>query len=201
MLFRSSSNICPSIGTNVPITFTIPKVQGASSYVWAAQNGTTNIVRVNGIGENDTTVTVTFSSNFTSSSITVYALNTCGASGTRSYFITRANPSQPSLISGPVNVCANIGSTGTDANYFVNAVANVDTYTWSVPTGVTIVSGQGTNSISVRYPQGFTSGTLSVVATNGCGTSSSRTLSVTSYNAATPGQIDVINTEIGRAHV
>jgi hypothetical protein len=138
-------------------------------------------------------ITVTFASNFSSSSITVYTVNTCGTSGTRSYFVSRNNPSQPSLISGPVNVCANIGTTGSNATYYVSAVANVESYTWTIPQGVTLVSGQCTNQIVVRYPQGFTSGTLSVVAINGCGTSSSRSLNVTSYNAATPSQIDVIN--------
>ena len=42
------------------------------------------------------------------------------------------------------------------------------TYTWAVPTGATIVSGQGTNSVTVNW--GTTSGTISVteVLTGGC---------------------------------
>jgi hypothetical protein len=189
----STGNVCPSLGTNVPITFTIPKVQGAASYVWAAQNGTTNISSVNGSGENDTAITVTFNSNFSSSSITVYALNTCGASGTRSFFLSRSNPSRPSLITGPVNVCEYNGTPGTNPTYFVIAASNVETYTWTAPQGTTIVSGQGTSQLVVRYPQGFTSGTLSVVAANGCGTSSERSLAISANNASTPSPIDVIN--------
>jgi hypothetical protein len=92
-----------------------------------------------------------------------------------------------------VNACEYSGTTGTNATYFVNAVSNVETYTWTVPQGTTIVSGQGTNQIVVRYPQGFTSGTLSVVAANGCGTSSERSLNISSNNASTPTPIDVIN--------
>ena len=189
----STTNICPSIGTNVPVTYTIPKVQGAAAYYWTAQAGTTNISHPNGAGENDTVVTVTFASNFSTSTLTVYAQNSCGVSGTRTIYITRSNPSRPGLISGPVNVCEYTGPTGSDATYYVNAMTNVDSYNWSVPAGVTLVSGQGTNQIAVRYPQGFTSGTVSVTATNGCGTGGATSLSVARYNAATPGQIDVIN--------
>jgi hypothetical protein len=108
-------------------------------------------------------------------------------------FVSRNNPSQPSLISGPVNACEYSGSTGANATYFVSATSNVNSYAWSFPQGVTVVSGQGTNQVVVKYPQGFTGGTISVTATNGCGTSSARTLSIASYNAATPGNIDVIS--------
>ena len=39
----STTNVCLSLGTNVPITYFIPKVAGASSYIWNAQSGTTTI--------------------------------------------------------------------------------------------------------------------------------------------------------------
>jgi hypothetical protein len=68
------------------------------------------------------------------------------------------------------------------------------TYNWTVPAGATGLTGQGTNTISFTYPAGFTSGSISVTATNGCGTSGPRTLSVTRLNPATPSVIDVIQT-------
>ncbi|GAA4046939.1 hypothetical protein GCM10022409_36270 [Hymenobacter glaciei] len=53
-------------------------------------------------------------------------------------------------------------------NYRIDAIAGA-TYAWSVPAGATIVSGQGTNSISVNY--GTTAGTVAVtVTTSGCTT-------------------------------
>jgi hypothetical protein len=73
-------------------------------------------------------------------------------------------------------------------------VSTVDTYTWTLPAGATNISGQGTNSITFRYPAGYTGGSISVTATNGCGTSAARTLSVSRLLPATPGSIDVINT-------
>jgi hypothetical protein len=43
-------------------------------------------------------------------------------------------------------------------------------YTWSVPEGCTILSGQGTDSIEINIPSNFTHGVISVAGDNGCGT-------------------------------
>ncbi|GET29846.1 family 16 glycosylhydrolase [Prolixibacter sp. SD074] len=50
------------------------------------------------------------------------------------------------------------------------------TYTWTIPADATIVSGDGTNSISVRW--GNTSGDVSVSVTTSCGTYDSNKLNV-----------------------
>ena len=68
------------------------------------------------------------------------------------------------------------------------------TYTWTVPAGSANLTGQGTSTISFTYPNGYTTGTLSVVASSGCGTSVARTLTVNRLNAAIPSVIDVIQT-------
>jgi hypothetical protein len=199
-IIASTANVCPSIGTNVPIVFTIPRVAEAgnssimaSSYLWTAQSGTTTITRLSNVSEYDTSIAVTFANNFTSSNITVQAINQCGLSPARSYFVSRNNPSTPSLISGPTNACEYSGATGVNAIYSVTASSNVDSYTWTLPVGVTNVSGQGTNTITFRYPAGFAGGSISVIATNGCGTSNSRTMVISRLVSATPGNIDVIN--------
>ena len=193
-IVASTANVCPSLGTNVPITYTIPKVAGASSYIWNAQSGTTTITHPNGLGANDTTVTVTFTNGFTTSNITVQAVNSCGTSGGRALTITRANPATPGLIAGPVNVCSNIAPAGTAATYTVAQQPTVTSYTWTVPAGAIGLTGQGTNSISFTYPAGYTGGTISVIATNGCGTSTARSLTVSTLSPATPSVIDVIQT-------
>jgi len=189
----SSTNVCPSLGTNVPITFSIPKVSAASSYIWTSQPGTTTIVHPNGSGVNDTTITVTFSSGFTTSAITVQAVNDCGTSGIRSITLTRANPSTPSLISGPTNACAHIAPNGSIATYTVPQQPNAESYNWLLPAGALNISGQGTNSISFTYPAGYTGGNISVSATNGCGTSLNRNLAIATLSPSTPSVIDVIN--------
>jgi hypothetical protein len=186
-------DICPFLGGAATATYTITKAPGAASYIWTAQAGTTTIVHPNGAGQNDTTVTVTFAAGFTASSITVQSLNDCGTSGIRSLALTRNAPSTPSLISGPTNVCANIAPNGVAATYTVTNTPGV-TYTWTAPAGALNPTGQGTNTFSFIYPAGFSTGSVSVTATTGCGTSAPRNLSVTKLNPATPSVIDVIQT-------
>jgi len=195
-IVASTTDVCPSIGTNAPIVYTIPKVASATSYIWTAQAGTTTITSINGAGPNDTTVSVVFASGFTTSPITVTAVNDCGISGTRSLTITRANPSTPSLIAGPTNACEFIDPSASTAAYSIPQQPTVTTYTWTVPAGSLNLSGQGTNSISFNYPSGFNTGTVSVVASNGCGTSGPRSLSINTLSPAAPGIIDVIQTNV-----
>lgn len=188
----SATNVCEILNTANSITYSISKVTAATSYLWTAQSGTTTITHPNGPGVNDTTVQVTFSTGFTGSSITVRAVNDCGTSNARSLLISRSNPSTPGLISGPINVCANIAPGGVAASYSIAAVDKATSYTWNFPPGSLSITGQGTTSVSFIYPPGFTSGSVSVTATNGCGTSSTRLLAVTRLNPSTPGVIDVI---------
>ncbi|MFT3908372.1 MAG: T9SS type A sorting domain-containing protein [Ferruginibacter sp.] len=189
----SSNDVCAVIGTSNTITYTIPRANSAVSYLWVAQQGTTIINHPNGTGINDTTVTVSFADNFTTSAITVTAVNDCGLSGTRSFTIVKGTPSTPSLISGPTNACSYV-TPGTPATYTVAPVVGASAYNWNVPANVIGLSGQGTNTISFTYPQGFTNATISVAASNGCGTSAARSLSITTLTPSTPGVIDVINT-------
>ncbi len=185
-------NACSLLGSSA--SYSVTPVAGAASYVWTAQPGTTIIPAGPGVLGN--AVTISFPAGFTSSAVTVTAVNECGGSGARSLTIVRNNPATPGLITGPTNVCANIGSTGTAASYSVPVQANATGYTWTVPAAVTDLSGQGTNSISFTYPDGFTSGSISVTATNGCGTSAARSLAVSRLNPATPSPIDVIQTQV-----
>jgi len=75
-------------------------------------------------------------------------------------------------ISGNTNVCA-----GTTQNYSISPVSGATSYTWTVPSGWTINSGQGTTSINVTV--GTSSGSVSVFASNGCGNSTTQTLAIT----------------------
>ena len=195
-IVASTTNICPSIGTSVPVTYKIAKMSGAAGYIWNSPSSAITISHPNGLGENDTLISVTFASNFTSSTITVQSTNDCGTSGSRSIQVVRSNPSTPGLISGPTNSCAYIGTSGVDATYSVTAAANVDTYTWNLPVGITNLVGQGTNTVSFRYPTGYTGGSITVTATNGCGISSARSLSISRLVPSTPGNIDVTNPSI-----
>jgi hypothetical protein len=186
------TDACPLLSGTPTATYITNKAPGAASYVWTVPTGATITGHPAGTGANDTTIVVTFSSGFTAAgSITVQAINDCGVSGVRSLLVTRNTASTPSLIAGPTNACAYIAPGGTAATYSVTNTPGV-TYNWAVPSGALNVTGQGTNTISFTYPSGFTSGSISVTATNGCGTSAARTLSITKLNPATPSVIDVV---------
>ncbi|MBW8049671.1 MAG: hypothetical protein FVQ77_04900 [Cytophagales bacterium] len=82
-------------------------------------------------------------------------------------------PATPDTINGSTNV--NTGQPGV--SYSIDTVPGVASYTWTVPPGATIASGQGTDSITVDFDT--TSGDVCVTATNSCGTSSASCLAVT----------------------
>jgi hypothetical protein len=81
-------------------------------------------------------------------------------------------PATPASISGSSILCS-----GSTATFSIAAVPTAISYTWSVPPGATINSGQGTTSVSVTF--GMTSGSMSVTATNACGTSAPAVLAIT----------------------
>ncbi|MCB0754561.1 MAG: gliding motility-associated C-terminal domain-containing protein [Flavobacteriales bacterium] len=85
-------------------------------------------------------------------------------------------------IQGPTPLCQNEAGA-------VYSVTNTpgSTYTWTVPAGATIVSGQGTNSITVDW--GTTGGQVSVVETIQCGDGPAITFDV----VLDPSQTLVIN--------
>ncbi len=86
-------------------------------------------------------------------------------------------PASPSLVSGPITLC-----TLTSATYSVPYDPMANTYSWTVPTGVTgmtITSGQGSNNLNVNISAGTVSGNVTVTATNACGTSGATMLAVT----------------------
>lgn len=55
--------------------------------------------------------------------------------------------------------------------YTVSNAASGSTYTWTVPSGATIASGLGTNSIKVNWANTSSSGNVNCTVTSGCGTS------------------------------
>ena len=61
--------------------------------------------------------------------------------------------------------------------YSIVSVPNATTYTWTVPAGWTITSGQGTISITVNTGAAGQNGNISVTAGNSCGTSACQSFS------------------------
>jgi hypothetical protein len=66
---------------------------------------------------------------------------------------------------GATQVCA-----GSKQIYSVINDPDALSYSWVIPSGVQILSGQGTNQIQVAFAQNYPTSNLCVYATNGCGT-------------------------------
>ena len=98
-------------------------------------------------------------------------------------------PGQGGSIAGPASVC--VGAQGI--TYTVNPIANATSYLWTVPAGVTITGGAGTNSITVAFPSSPSAGDFSVRGTNTCGSGlQSPNLSVTA-RAMFTGHLNLFN--------
>lgn len=88
---------------------------------------------------------------------------------------------QPSTITGNASPCAASSQT-----YSIGAIATATSYTWTLPTGW---AGSST-STTITVTTGSTGGTISVTANNSCGSSTAKTLAVTTTTApAQPGTI------------
>ena len=105
-----------------------------------------------------------------------------------------AIPSTPASITGAADVCGYFSSitsaTSNAVTYTAATVSTASSYIWTVPAGVTIVSGQGTNSITVTFAYSFVSGAIAVNSVNVCGASTAaRSLTVYKRVASTPAAI------------
>ncbi|MFZ7144084.1 MAG: T9SS type A sorting domain-containing protein, partial [Bacteroidota bacterium] len=153
----------------VGVVFSIAPVAGATSYLWTIPAGATGT-------STSTSITLSFGSTYTGGVLTVQAVNSCGASFARTLNLTQYTlaPRTPGPITGTQNICGPQVST-----YSVAPVANATSYTWSVlsiggGTQAIILSGQGTNMVSISYPSGFIAGLISVRANNCIGSSGYR---------------------------
>jgi len=101
-----------------------------------------------------------------------YYENTGGSQSSFSY--SCVTPDQPSTIIGTSDPVP-----GASETYSVTNVSNM-TYTWTVPSGWTITSGQGTNSITATV--GNTNGSITCMPSTACATGTARSFSTTIPN-------------------
>lgn len=100
--------------------------------------------------------------------------------------ITNNSPGPAGTITGASSPCAG----ASNVVYTVPAIANATSYTWSLPTGGTIISGNNTNTIVVNYAVSALSGNMTVFGSNVCGQGASSTLAITVNSL--PGSAGVI---------
>ena len=154
------------------VAYSVAAVPNASTYVWTLPPGG---VIASGGGTN--AITVNFNLYAVSGYVSVVAHNACSdGQSSPSLPVTLNTPLvAPGTINGAATVCQ--GSTGI--TYNVAAVTGATSYYWTVPTGVTIISGGSTNSITANYSLTAVSGIITVSGVNNCGTGVSSTKAIT----------------------
>ena len=147
--------------------YSITAVAGANSYTWTVPTGAMIVS-----GQGSTSVTVNFASNFGTGNLCVKSISTCGNSANNCINL-QGIPSMPALINGPKSVCAK----QTNVVYSITPVIGATSYNWNLTNQVKILSGQGTNSITVQFLNKDSE--IRVSAGNGCGSSGSQLIAVT----------------------
>jgi arabinogalactan endo-1,4-beta-galactosidase len=140
-------------------TYSIPNSNG-STYTWSVP---ADASIVSGQGTN--ILIVQFGN--TGGAINVIETNTYGTA-TSSIGIAVGNAPAPPNITGPSAV-----EIGTTTYTYSVAKSPNTSYSWSVPQGAVIQSGQTSSSITVIFPVGTNSGDVGVTASNDYGSSSS----------------------------
>ncbi|MFH0760815.1 MAG: T9SS type A sorting domain-containing protein, partial [Bacteroidota bacterium] len=144
------------------VGYSVPVIPNATGYAWSVPTGATIVS-----GINSSIITVDFSASASSGNITVYGTNSCGNGiPSPAYPVTVvALPGPGGTITGTATVQQ--GQTGVQ--YSTSPIANATGYTWSVPSGATIVSGTNSTTITVDFSPTASSGNITVYGTNACG--------------------------------
>jgi trimeric autotransporter adhesin len=165
-------------GTNA-VAYSVAAVSNATTYVWTLPAGATIAT---GVGTNS--ITVNYSANAISGTISVLAQNSCG-DGQSSVLAVSVNtlPVAAGAVMGQSVICQ--GSTGVI--YSVDEITGATSYNWTLPAGASIGSGANTNSITVDFSLAASSGNITVNGVNACGTGIPSTMMVTvNAKPATP---------------
>jgi len=155
------TTLCVNIG---PVDYLTEP--GMANYVWTVSPGNTI---TGGQGTNQIQV------SWTVQGAQWVAVNYTSANGCAAAVPTQLNvtvqpvPGPAGAITGTAAVCA--GTNGVAYN--VGAIPNAATYVWSLPSGATIASGDGTNSIMVDFDPAASSGELTVYGNTTCGNGAS----------------------------
>jgi len=150
------------------VTYTVPLITNATSYIWTIPTGTKGNSSTNSI-------TVDFDSTAVSSNITVKGISSCG-DGINSTLAITVNPIPFSA--GVISGATSVVQGQTSVTYTVPIIANSTSYIWTLPNG--FIGSSSTNSITVDISNSAQSGNISVKGhnSNGDGKISSLPLSV-----------------------
>ena len=169
-------------------TYTITDTALASSYTVTAPAG----------------AVVNFTSTlvFTVTYPSVFVINSSTSVPNKSLVITSVNGMGSSASSKTLTLSTAMPAIGTvsggttysscNQTFSIPSVAGATTYTWTVPAGATIVSGQNTNSVVVNYGTLTGNQTIKVVAANICGVSTAvKSVTLTRGNCPTAKESEI----------
>jgi uncharacterized protein (TIGR02145 family) len=164
------SSVCtPATG----LTYNVPVIPGAVSYLWTLPAGA-----VITSGNNTNSITVDFTAAAVSGNISVKGHSDACGDGTESSMLLtfNASPEPAGPISGTSVICQGAPAT----TFSVAPLLLATDYDWTVPAGVTIVSGAGTKLISCLFTVSAVSGNITVRGHNAdCGYGASSSLFIT----------------------
>ncbi|MBL7926484.1 MAG: sulfatase-like hydrolase/transferase [Bacteroidia bacterium] len=152
-------------GTN-NVLYQINPVANSIGYHWVIPVNSTLVS-----GQGTTSIVLNYDSNFVSGTLYAQAFNQCGM-GQQRFLTIRSVPAVPSSIIGPVSVCAN----QNNVLYEILPVPNASSYQWLKPANTQIVSGRGTTNVLLNFQNN--GGKVKVMATNVCGNSDAKSLTV-----------------------
>jgi len=185
------------------VTSVVNLCKGATATPLTASGNTGNTLKWYTVGGTTAVPTYTFIATGAPSPATttvaspskVYAVSEVYSNGTESAKAkitvnVVALPTTPTTLTGTAAQGILVGTT-TTATYSTTDVVGASSYLWSVPTGVNIISGQGTTSLVVNFNNVAAGagaiGTISVQSVNSSGCNSlAKTLALTKALPAAP---------------
>ena len=154
-----TSAVC---GGATGVAYSVGAINNAVAYVWTLPAGATI-----SSGANTNSITVDYADNASNGNITVYGNNACGNGAVSPPFAITVTdkPNTAGAITGMNSVCQGVNGV----EYSIAVVTGATGYSWSLPTGASIATGDNTNDVTVNYSMSAASGTIKVFGTNSCG--------------------------------
>ena len=165
----SSTTICVTAQAgSTPVAFTATPINGGTTPTYQWKLNGTNIP-----GATNSTYTANSLANNSQISVVITSNATCPSPATAtSNIITMTGVNgNPGKANTPTSATASVCPPASGIQITTAALAGATTYDWALPTGWTITSGAGTNTITVSVDGTATTGNnnFSVKAGNACG--------------------------------
>ncbi|GEM_PF-2865474 len=158
-----NSSVCPPQNG---LIYSTPVITGVISYNWTVPSGMTIT------GNMNNAITVSADNTFTGGNICVSESYGCAASGSKCKGISLQLPAIPGSMSGTA-----YGVCGTEQLYTVPSKAGI-TYNWSANNGAMVTPSGNSATVNFTNANSYPV-TVSVTASNACGTSDARSKSIT----------------------